>query len=82
MTPDRSAWDIRRDGHVITAGRYMLAPRKIKLVRGKLFDSHDDRRAMLALLLENLGVDEAVRLGDPQVWRDAVAALPDAGRAE
>ena len=31
---------------------------------------------MLGLLLENLGVDAAVRLGNVQMWRDAVAALP------
>jgi hypothetical protein len=28
---------------------------------------------MLGLLLENLGMDEAVRLDDPEVWRAAVA---------
>jgi hypothetical protein len=26
-------------------------------------------------LLENVGVDEAVRLGDPAIWRAAIAAL-------
>jgi len=30
---------------------------------------------MLGLLLENVGVNAAVRLGDPQMWRDAVAEL-------
>ena len=29
----------------------------------------------LALLLENVGVDQAVRLGDPEVWREAVREL-------
>ena len=31
---------------------------------------------MLGLLLENVGADAAVHLGDPEVWREAVAALP------
>jgi len=26
--------------------------------------------------LENIGADAAVHLGDPDVWREAVAALP------
>ena len=30
---------------------------------------------MLALLLENVGADKAVRLGEASVWRAAVAAL-------
>ena len=36
------------------------------------YDDHEERLQMLGLLLENVGVDAAVRLGDPQVWRDAV----------
>ena len=39
------------------------------------YDDHEERLQMLGLLLENVGVDAAVRLGDPQVWRDAVAEL-------
>jgi len=30
---------------------------------------------MLGCLLENMGADAVVRLGDPQEWRDAVAEL-------
>lgn len=33
------------------------------------------RLTLLALLLENVGVDQAVRLGDPEVWREAVREL-------
>ena len=46
------------------------------MVDGKLFNTDEQRLLMLGMLLENLGADAAVRLGDPQVWRDAVAALP------
>ena len=45
------------------------------MVDGKLlFDDHD-RLLLLALLLENIGADAAVQLGDPAVWREAVARL-------
>jgi len=30
---------------------------------------------MLALLLENVGIDKAIRFGDPNVWREAIADL-------
>ncbi len=43
---------------------------------GKLFLTDEERLTMLGLLIENVGVDAAVRLGDPEVWRQAVAALP------
>jgi hypothetical protein len=33
------------------------------------------RLTLLALLLENVGTDQAVRLGDPEVWRAAVRDL-------
>ena len=56
--------------------RYALTPEKIEMINGKLFGSDDERLALLALLLENVGADQAVRLGDPAVWRAAVAALP------
>ncbi len=72
-------WDIRREGRdwqgdeIMT--RYYLAPEKIELIRGKIFFDDVQRLRMLALLLEQLGADAAVRFGDPQVWRDAVAEL-------
>jgi hypothetical protein len=41
--------------------------------RAKSFLVRSNDRYVLGLLLENVGVDAAVRLGDPQVWREAVA---------
>ena len=71
--------DLRRDGRTWegTEGRerFALVPGKFEMVRGKLFWSDEDRLTVLALLLENVGVDRAVRLGDPNVWREAVAIL-------
>jgi hypothetical protein len=45
------------------------------MYQGKLFWSEEDRVNLLGLLLENVGVDQAVRLGDPEVWKAAVAEL-------
>ena len=56
--------------------RYGMAPSKMELIEGRLFWHEEDRLVVLALLLENVGVDQAVRLGEPAVWRAAVAQLP------
>lgn len=72
-------WDIRREGRAWTSGEFMqrweMTPEKIEAVGGKLFWDDEERLAMLGLLLENVGADAAVRLGDPAVWREAVATL-------
>jgi hypothetical protein len=47
----------------------------MEMVDGKLYDDDEQRLHMLGLLLENVGVDAAIRLGDPQVWREAIAKL-------
>ena len=72
-------WDIRRAGRAWTGDeamqRYELTPEKFEMYKGKLFWSNEDRLNLLGLLLENVGADQAVRLGDPAVWKAAVAAL-------
>lgn len=72
-------WDIRREGRAWRGKeareRYNLTPEKFEMDEGKLFWSDEERVALLGLLLENVGVDRAVRLGDPTVWRAAVADL-------
>lgn len=73
------AWDIRRAGRAWGSeamARYQLTPAKIEMVEGRLFWSDEDRLTMLGLLLENIGIDRAVRLGDPREWKAAVANLP------
>jgi len=73
------AWDIRRAGRPWSAnearGRFALTPEKFEMVDGRLFWSEAHRLTLLGLLLENVGVDAAVRLGDPDVWRAAVRDL-------
>jgi hypothetical protein len=72
-------WDIRGEGRSWGKGeamaRYMLTPEKLEMVNGKLLDYEEDRERLLGLLLENVGADRAVCLGDPAVWRAAVAKL-------
>ena len=72
-------WDIRREGRAWRRDeamqRFALTPEKFEMIEGKLFWSEEDRLVMLGLLLENVGADYAVRLGDPAVWKAAVAAL-------
>ena len=72
-------WNIGRQGRAWTAGeamaRYELTPEKFEMAGGKLFWDDTTRVTLLALLLENVGVDVAVRLGDPEVWRAAVREL-------
>ena len=72
-------WDIRRKGRAWrkeALRRWELTPEKIEMVAGKLFDSDEQRLMMLGMLLENLGADAALRMGDPETWRRAIAALP------
>ena len=72
-------WNIRRAGRAWGAGearaRFELTPEKFEMCDGKLFWSEADRLTLLGLLLENVGADAAVRLGDPEVWRTAIRDL-------
>jgi hypothetical protein len=73
-------WDIRRDGHAWggeAMTRYQMTPEKTEMIGGRLYGTEEERHTMLALLLENVGVDKAVRLGNPNIWRAAVAGLND-----
>jgi hypothetical protein len=74
-------WDIRPEGRAYTieeayARDELLPNARIELIDGKFFHSDEERLIMLAVMLENLGIDAAVRLGNPDHWRQAVAALP------
>jgi hypothetical protein len=72
-------WNIQRKGRAWTGDeaiqRHDLAPAKIELIEGQLLWTEDDRLTLLALLLENVGVDKAIRLGSPTVWREAIHQL-------
>lgn len=76
-----SDWDIRREGRAWRgkeAGqRYDLTPEKLEMIEGRLLWDAEERVKLLGLLLENVGADRTVQLGNPQVWRAAVAALTE-----
>ena len=75
----RVDWDIRREGRAWEGKeafeRIELRPEKLEMYKGRLFFDDEERILLLGLLLENVGVDAAVRLGDPNVWRAAIANL-------
>jgi hypothetical protein len=72
-------WDIRNNGRdwkpEEALQRLRLIPAKAEMFNGKLLWSMRAKVNVLALLLELVGADRAVRLGDPEVWRRAVAKL-------
>lgn len=73
---ENGEWRIGRKGRAWTGGeameRYELTPEKLEMVEGRLLWSHEERVQLLGLLLENVGADAAVSLGDRAVWRAAV----------
>jgi hypothetical protein len=75
---DPAEWDIRREGQQWSGERFerrlYQAPEKIEFVGG-IFVDETERLTVLAMLLENLGIDKAVRLGRPEDWKAAVAEL-------
>jgi hypothetical protein len=76
---DPITWKIGRTGRAWTGEearrRWDLTPEKLEMDHGKLCWDEEQRITLLALLLENVGVDQAIRLGDPEVWRAAVREL-------
>lgn len=75
---DPKEWDIRREGREWAGEEFdkrtYQAPEKIEF-RGGIFIDEEQRLTVLAMLLENLGIDKAVRLGDPADWKAAIAEL-------
>ena len=75
---DLAEWKIEREGREWKGEefdkRIYQAPRKIEYVGGIFIDERQ-RLTVLAMLLENLGIDKAVRLGNPDDWKAAVAQL-------
>jgi hypothetical protein len=67
-----AATDTRSRG----AERLMSLP-KIEMTDGKFFNYDADRLHVLSLLLESVGIDAAVKLGSPELWRQAIAGLPN-----
>ncbi len=71
-------WDIRREGrrwsHEESDQRTYHAPEKIKYVDG-IFGSDRERLIVLGMLLENHGIDKAIRFGKIEDWKAAIEDL-------
>ncbi|MGI8911977.1 MAG: hypothetical protein ACR2JR_15725 [Rubrobacteraceae bacterium] len=75
-------FEIRREGRSWTGEEvsvkyrpHVTVPEKMELIDGKLFWSDEQRITMLGWMLEHLGADAAVRLGKPEVWKEAVEEM-------
>lgn len=74
-------WDIRREGRRWSADEAELRschviPDRPEINEGKLYFTDEERLAVAACLLENLGIDKIVRsLGSPALWQAAIATL-------
>ncbi len=75
---DANEWHIRREGQQWTGEKFSeriyQAPEKIEFVGG-IFTDDRERLTILAMLLENLGIDKVVRLGNLADWKAAVTEL-------
>jgi len=49
-------------------------PEKIEFVNG-ILASEEERLIVLGMLLENLGIDRAIRFGKTEDWKAAIADL-------
>lgn len=71
--------NIQREGRAWTAsevvGRLDLFPARAESNDGKLFWTEEERLTALALLLENVGIDKAIRLGNAELWQQAIKEL-------
>lgn len=72
------AWDIRREGRAWTAAEFperanRLLGVDVEISGGRLFGSDETRLLILGMLLESVGMDAAVRLGELARWKEAVA---------
>ena len=74
-----SDWRIERQGRAWSGEefdhRMELTPEKFEAWEGKLLWDDEERVLRLGLLLENVGIDRAIRLGDPTLWREAITEL-------
>ena len=81
--PAPPAWDIRREGRrwsgdELAARWEQLGEIKFESTGGKLFWRKETRLLLLGMLLENEGLDEAVKLGDLARWKEAIDAAQEA----
>lgn len=72
-------FDIRREGRAWSGAEVQdrvrrLRPCKLEVLDGYLVSDEFQRRMLLGMLLENVGADAALELGELTLWRQALAA--------
>ncbi len=78
--PDEVNWRIELQGRAWESGEArarhdLTVEMKLEMRRGKLFFSDDERLLLAGLLIENVGAEAIVKLGDASVWKAAIAKL-------
>lgn len=77
-------WDIQVEGHAWRDGKGLVrldgAPEKMEMIGGKLYWEDYERLYVLAMLLENVGIKDAMRLAPLDRWRQALNELEAEGR--
>lgn len=76
-------FDIRREGRRWTPEEieskwrqaHVTIPEKLELIEGRVFLGDEQRITMLGWVLEQLGADVAIRMGEPEVWCEAVEEM-------
>lgn len=82
MDNELKGWNIGRAGRTWTGPEGLekldRLPGRLEMAHGKLCLSKAERLTLLAGLLENIGLDEVVKLGQLQDWQEAIAARASA----
>lgn len=82
MDDEINGWNIGRAGCTWTGPEGLeklnRLPGRLEMAHGKLCLDKAERLMLLAGLLENLGLDEVVKLGRLQDWQEAIAARANA----
>ena len=72
-------WDIQVEGHPWRGGKGLErlegAPEKMEMMGGKLYWEDYERLYVLGMLLENVGMKDAMRLAPLDRWRRALEDL-------
>lgn len=73
-------WDVRREGRAWDEAeieiKYLRFMQEIKdeLIDGRIFWHHATRMMVLGLMLENVGIDNALEFGNLDDWQAAIDA--------
>ena len=79
--PEPGTFDIGLEGRRWKVDRFLeletVLPEKMELIDGKLFWSERERLGMLAAMLEQVGLVDAVKLAPKELWLDALRQAYD-----